>query len=760
MLLFLLKKTHITFLFLLLCVSSFAHKGLIKGTVNDSASNQIVVGAIISITENNQITSTDVLGNFYFQDIHPGIYKLKISSFEYGVKYLSVEVKEDETTKVTILLNPITTTLSEITISENGEIGTPMLTLNKLDIELRPTKSSQDILRMIPGLVTAQHAGGGKAEQIFLRGFDIDHGTDIKLTVDGMPVNIVSHAHGQGYADLHFLTPEIIENVDFNKGPYYSNQGNFTTAGYANFQTKNVLDKSLIKTEAGLFDSYRMVGLFDILGKEAKSKNQNAYISSEYVYTNGYFKSPQNFNRINIMGKYHGLIGNDKILTLSASTFSSKWDASGQIPDRAVTSNLINRFGSIDDKEGGKTSRNNINFMLTKLAKNGGVIKNQLYFVNYNFELFSNFTFFLEDSINGDQIKQAEKRTIYGYNCSYAKNNKIFNKNLKSEIGVQLRHDVVKNIELSHTANRKTLINPISFGQITESNAGLYLDETLNLTEKLILNAGVRLDIFQHEYINDLDTAYNKRVRSNHIVSPKLNLFYNFTNNFQFYIKTGTGFHSNDTRVVVSDSTSLTTLPRALGMDVGLFFKPSKRMLVNAAVWALDLEQEFVYVGDAAVVEPSGYTRRLGADLSIRYQILNWLYLDFDGNYTMPRSVDDSVGKNFIPLAPTLTSIGGLTAKFKNGLNAGIRYRFVGDRPANEDNSVIAKGYGLLDGVINFIKPKYAIGISVENILNSEWNEAQFDTESKLQTENQPVSELHYTPGTPLFIKGNLTFFF
>ena len=246
MLSYLLKQKHITFFFLLLSMSSLAHKGFIKGTVNDSVSNEIVVGAIISITENNQMTSTDVLGNFYFQDMHPGIYKLKISSFGYGIKYLSLEVKEDETTKVTVLLNPITTTLSEVTISDNGEIGTPMLTLNKLDIELRPTKSSQDILRMIPGLITAQHAGGGKAEQIFLRGFDIDHGTDIKLTVDGMPVNMVSHAHGQGYADLHFLTPEIIENVDFNKGPYYSNQGNFTTAGYANFQTKNVLDKRLI----------------------------------------------------------------------------------------------------------------------------------------------------------------------------------------------------------------------------------------------------------------------------------------------------------------------------------------------------------------------------------------------------------------------------------------------------------------------------------------------------------------------------------
>lgn len=741
-------------------LSSLAHQGAIKGTIADSLSNEIIVGAIISISESNQVTSSDILGNFYFQDVHPGIYKLKISSVGFANKFYTIEVKKDETTKLFIFLNAISTSLSEVTISENGQIGTPMLTINKLDIDLRPIKSSQDILRMIPGLVTAQHAGGGKAEQIFLRGFDIDHGTDIKLTVDGMPVNMVSHAHGQGYADLHFLTPEIIENVDFNKGPYYSNQGNFTTAGYANFQTKNALDKSSIKTEAGLFDSYRLVGLFDILGKEAKSKNQNAYIASEYVYTNGYFKSPQNFNRINIMGKYHGVIGDNKILTVSLSTFTSKWDASGQIPERAVSNHFINRFGSIDDKEGGQTSRSNINVMLTKLAKNGGIIKNQLYYVNYNFELFSNFTFYLNDSINGDQIKQAEKRNIYGYNNSYTKNNYIFNKKVKSEIGIQLRQDIIKNSELSHTANRKTLINPISLGQITESNAGVYLDETIYLTEKLIINAGIRLDVFQHEYINDLETVYNKRVKSNHIISPKLNLFYNFTNNCQLYVKTGTGFHSNDTRVVVSNSSTLATLPRALGMDIGLFFKPIKRMLINTAFWALDLEQEFVYVGDAAVVEPSGYTRRYGADLSIRYQLFNWLYLDFDGNYTMPRLLHDSIGKNFIPLAPTLTSIGGITAKFKNGLNAGLRYRFVGDRPANSDNSVVAKGYGLLDGVVNFVKSKYAIGIIFENILNSNWNEAQFDTKSKLKTENKPVSELHFTPGTPFFIEGNVTLFF
>ncbi len=478
------------------------------------------------------------------------------------------------------------------------------------------------------------------------------------------------------------------------------------------------------------------------------------------MYTNVYFKSPQNFNRINIMGKYHGLIGENKVLTVSASIFQSKWEASGQIPDRAVKSGLISRFGAIDDKEGGNTSRSNINLELTKVLPKSTTVKNQLYFVNYNFELFSNFTFFLDDSINGDQIKQFEKRNIFGYNGSVKKECTVLGKLLKTEVGVQLRHDITKGSELSHTTQRKNVLNNLALGDITQTNTSLYLDENIALTKKININVGARIDAFNFEYINQLDSAYQRKTKTDYIISPKLSLVYNCNSNFQLYVKTGTGFHSNDTRVVVSDSTSLTTLPRALGIDIGAFFKPTKRMLVNAAIWALDLEQEFVYVGDAAIVEPSGYTRRMGADLSVRYQITNWLYADVDANFTNPRSLYDSIGKNHIPLAPTLTSIGGLTAKFKNGLNIGLRYRHISDRPANPDNSVVAKGYTLLDGVVNFVKPKYAIGVSVENIMNAEWNEAQFDTESKLKNETQSVSELHYTPGTPFFIKGSLSLFF
>jgi outer membrane receptor protein involved in Fe transport len=459
------------------------------------------------------------------------------------------------------------------------------------------------------------------------------------------------------------------------------------------------------------------------------------------------------------MGKFHGVIGDDKILTASFSTFKSRWDASGQIPDRAVKQGLIKRFGAIDNKEGGNTNRSNANFILSKVMTNGDVYKNQLFFTDYNFELYSNFTFFLIDSINGDQIKQKEHRNIYGYNSSYLKHNNLSGHNLTSEFGIQMRYDKVEDVELSHTMQRNITIDRLAFGQINELNASVFIDENYEVTEKLTVNAGARFDHFIFDYVNGLETMDKRTVKSENIVSPKLSLTYSFNNTLQLYIKTGTGFHSNDTRVAVTNQPGK-SLPRAYAIDLGTFFKPINKLLINAAIWALDLEQEFVYVGDEAVVEPSGYTRRYGADLSARYQMLPWLYFDVDANYTVPRSVNDRAGENFIPLAPTITSIGGITTKFKNGYNTSIRYRYVGDRPANEDNSVVAPGYGLVDAVISLTRSKYEIGITMENILNVEWNEAQFDTESKLMDEPAPVSELHYTPGTPFFIKGTLTVFF
>lgn len=743
---------------LLFSIKSYAHKGAIKGSIKDSTKNQLVIGATVQIKETGQLTSTDLLGNYFFNDVHPGNYTIEIKAIGYQSTFIKVEVLEENVTVLDIKLIPTGITLNEVTITNSFDQLNLNQKINMLDLDLRPIKSSQDILKMVPGLFIAQHAGGGKAEQIFLRGFDVDHGTDIKISVDGLPVNMVSHAHGQGYADLHFLTPELIDNVDFNKGPYYAQHGDFNTAGYVSLKTKNSIDKSFIKSEVGMYNTFRQLAVVDLLGK--KKPTQSAYVSAEYMYTNGYFDSPQNFNRINLFGKYNGMVDENKMITISLSTFNSKWEASGQIPQRAVDSKVISRFGAIDDKEGGNTSRSNANIELLQALNSKTTIKQQLFFSNYNFELFSNFTFFLQDSVNGDQIKQQEARNIYGYNNSIIHQTNLFGKKVRTIGGVQIRHDVTKGSELSHTLNRKTVINRLALGDITQSNIGLYAEQTWCLTNKWTVNFGSRVDDFQIEYVNDLDTVYQRKSKNQFIVSPKLSVYYQQNEKLQLYIKTGTGFHSNDTRAVLSDSTSLNTLPRAYGADIGMYIKPTSSTLINLAVWALDLEQEFVYVGDAAVVEPSGYTRRYGIDGSLRCQITPWLFSDVDVNYTIARSVNDSVRKNYIPLAPKFTSIGGLTTKFKNGLNIGIRCRYMADRPANEDNSIIAKGYLLLDGAINFNKSRYSVGLNFENILNSNWNEAQFNTESRLKNEKTSVSEIHFTPGTPLFIKGSFTFLF
>ena len=330
-----------------------------------------------------------------------------------------------------------------------------------IDVQNDPVKSSQEILRKVPGLLIGQHAGGGKAEQIFLRGFDIDHGTDVAISVDGMPVNMVSHAHGQGYADLHFVIPETINNINFGKGLYYDDKGNFNTAGYVDLSLKKSIDQSMVSYESGQFNTNRFVGLFKVL----ESSKSNAYVASEVYLTDGPFNSPQNFNRINILGRYNYKdIGNEE-LTLTASHFQSKWDASGQIPQRAVDQNLIGRFGAIDDTEGGQTSRTNLMLNHVKFLGEDQFLKTRAFVSKYDFELFSNFTFFLDDPVNGDQIRQFEDRTIMGAETIFEQINIAVGKDdtFKYSAGGGFRYDNVDDVTLSHTLNRKTTLEQFCF---------------------------------------------------------------------------------------------------------------------------------------------------------------------------------------------------------------------------------------------------------------------------------------------------------
>ncbi len=444
-----------------------------------------------------------------------------------------------------------------------------MNVISKIDLETTPVNSSQEILRKVPGLFIGQHAGGGKAEQIFLRGFDIDHGTDITISVDGMPVNMVSHAHGQGYADLHFIIPETVEKIDFGKGTYYANKGDFATAGYVAFQTKDKIEKSSIGLEVGQFNTMRTVGLFNLL---ANQKTQNAYIATEFYITDGPFDSPQNFNRINLLGKYSAILSDNSKFSILASRFSSKWDASGQIPQRLVDNGTISRFGAVDDTEGGNTSRTNFNASLSKSIDENTFLKANAFYSNYQFELYSNFTFFLEDPINGDQIKQKENRDIYGMNTELNKKTKINDTDVLLQIGAGFRADATKDTELSHTLNRRTVLENIKLGDIDESNLFSYLNSEFTFG-KLMINPAIRLDYFKFNYQDKLTTHYKTQSESKVKFSPKLNFIYSQNNNLQFFVKSGMGFHSNDTRVVVQNS-GKQILPTAIGTDIGTIWKP------------------------------------------------------------------------------------------------------------------------------------------------------------------------------------------
>ena len=739
---------------LLLFVSTaiFSQKGKIEGYISDAENKTPLNGATVIIS-NNKGDNTDAFGKFSISGINPSQYELVVSHVSYKTEIIPVDVKENIVSTVSIALKKTNLDLTEVRI--NGKKNSSLNTIGAIDIMLRPLNTSQDVLRIVPGLFIAQHAGGGKAEQIFLRGYDIDHGTDINITVDGIPVNMVSHAHGQGYADLHFLIPETVEKVGFDKGPYFVNKGNLATAGYAEFHTKEFLKNNFIKLEGGQFNTQRTVGILKLFNKENEKNKQQFYIASEYFRSDGYFESPQDFHRFNLMGKYNAWFGNQSQLTITASAFDSKWNASGQIPDRAVQSGMISRFGSLDSSEGGNTSRTNFNFRYARQWKNNWKTTDQLYYTRYHFTLYSNFTFFLNDVVNGDEINQREIRNIYGYNTTASRSWMLGDKNASTELGGGLRYDDVMGVELSRALKRQ-FIEYIQKGDVKETNAYLYWSQGIDLSNKISVNGGLRFDHFHFAYrdilAGETDLCYQQRS----ILSPKLNFVYTPSSTVKVYLNNGIGFHSNDTRVIL-DNSAKDILPGVFGTDLGLVVKPVKKLILKTALWHFYSEQEFVYVGDAGIVEPGGRTRRVGIDVSARYQFTPWLFADVDLNYTKARAINQSKAENYIPLAPSFTSIGGLSPKMKNGFSGSIRYRFMDHRPANEFNTVQAKGYLISDMTFAYARKKFELTISVENLFNQEWREAQFDTESRLQFEPQPVSEIHYTAGTPRFLKAGIS---
>jgi outer membrane receptor for Fe3+-dicitrate len=753
------------FLFSLLlafsCYGLLGHNIDVSGYVSDAVLGMPIEGVNLKVVETNQAIQTD--GKGFFKTVLPsGRYNLVFQKDGYSIKKQEIEADE-QPIKLDLALDILVVSLAEIIVqSDRPMSAASSKLLSTLDFQLRPRQSTQDMLRLVPGLFIAQHAGGGKAEQIFVRGFDCDHGTDIAVSVDGIAANMVSHGHGQGYMDLHFVIPETVQKMEVHKGPYFAEFGDFATAAAIKFKTLDKLPTNLLQFEVGsvptnrALSSSRTLLMYQLPTKDTRF---SSYFAGELIKADQYFEQSQDFIRQNLLSKTSFKPSDNSNVSLQFSGFGSSWDASGQIPERAVNQGLITRFGAIDPTEGGATSRRNI---ALNYSHNGDSkqLEFQAFQSQYRFKLFSNFTFALDDAVLGDGIEQVDKRVVTGLNVKYNLQNYLGTMVNNLTFGGALRADQIENG--LYTQQTRTRTGAKSQTAINQQSTSLFVKNELQLTHHLRAEIGLRADYFIFDVDDQLATnsvtthpVDISGVNHQTLISPKFNLSYRLDKTKLFF-NSGRGFHSNDARSVVR-TPSVNRLPSAWGAEVGALWSDDRTVL-SAALWWLDLENELVYIGDAGQTEDKGASRRVGIDFSARTRLTQTLFFDADINISKSRFLNQAFGQELpsdalIPLAPTFTATSSLIVKTNKGLDGALRMRHLAARAGNEDNSVSTRAYTVIDFNATYQIKKYRFGFQVENLLNTEWNEAQFATESRLKDELTPTEEIHFTPGTPLALK-------
>jgi outer membrane receptor protein involved in Fe transport len=621
------------------------------------------------------------------------------------------------------------------------------------DFELRPHGRPADVLRLIPGLIINQHQGGGKAEQYLIRGFDADHGTDLAIFVDNVPVNMRSQAHGQGYADLHFLIPETVRAVDVLKGPYFAEYGDFDTAGAVNFITRDFVEENTLEISGGSFNTQRYLALLSPTKDQVKT-----FIALEGYHSDGPFDKPNGYLRFNVFGKASTTLAEDMKLSLWASYYHAEWHGSGEIPTRAVRSGLIDRFGAIDPNEGGITQRSNLNLEYRwKPAENQRLVA-QAYVTYYTLSLFNDFTFFLDNPVTGDMINQRDTRFLAGFNSQYEIDSRPFDVPVTSTVGLQYRidtpHVVLANAVQRHQLSRTQDVN------IVEQSLSPFVKFDLTPFDKVRLVTGARGDIFSFNVKQNVNTT-GSDLNGNEVKARpnvKANLILGPWAQTEFFGNFGTGFHSNDARAVISNP-DLDALPTALGYEFGVRSRILPRTEFFFTYWWLHLKSELVFVGDAGTTEPKGPTHREGLEAGLKHRVLDWL--TFTGDFTYTPKAYFTETNAAVPLAPRWTARADLTARLPWGLSSSIEMRHLGDRWADEDRHQTARGFTLFSSTTRYRYKDFEAFLSVENLTNTDWREAQFYFTSRLAGERaQGVNDIHYTPGNPRSFLGGIAWHF
>jgi outer membrane receptor protein involved in Fe transport len=649
-------------------------------------------------------------------------------------------------------------------------------TVRDRDFLLRPHPRPADILQVVPGFYTVQHAGGGKANQYFLRGFDADHGTDVALLVDGVPVNMVSHGHGQGYADLNWIIPELIERVEVRKGTYFAQDGDFATAGAVNLVTRRNFEASQVTLGGGSFSTWR--GLF-IAAPDVEG--WKPVVAGQVYGTNGPFLVPEQLERYSLFTQVTRQLSEHSTLSLALTSYASGWNASGQIPLREVNAGRLARFGSVNGNEGGNSQRHSAYATWRTRTLDDGEVNVLAYAVQYRLNLYSDFTFFSRDPVNGDMIEQNDQRTMLGFNASYRFRREWAGLTFDTTLGTQLRTDNIDN-GLHANQVRERLDTAVD-ASIREGSLGVYAQEDITFTPWLRAVLGLRADAFGFDVDDHRENLGEPGTKSSGVeqasrLSPKASLVLSPLPSTELYVNYGHGFHSNDARGVVRLPEPVTPLTRAVGYEVGARTRLFDRLDLAGSVFRLDLDSELVWVGDEGTTEARGATRRQGLEAEARLKVLPWLFADADATLTRATYVQNAGNGDAVALAPTLILSGGVSARHPSGLYGRVGVLHLGDRPATEDRFLTAEGFTRVDATLGYRGSFYEVNVGVQNLLDTAWREAQFANVSRLPSEMDAAScpagtrpageegafegceDLHFTPGAPLNAQASVSFFF
>jgi outer membrane receptor protein involved in Fe transport len=687
--------------------------------------------------------------------------------------------------------------------------------MNARDFVTRPHSTLIQILNNVPGLVVSQHQGGSKAPQWFLRGFDADHGTDVAVFADDLPINMPSHAHGQGYADPNFLIPETIERIELFKGPYFPQFGDFATAGALKLVTKETFKENFVLAEGGSFGTQRYV-----LGASPRIGPAKTLFAGQAFFTNGPFINPENLARYNGMARFTLDPLPESKLTGTVQAYAADWDASGQIPAPQVASGALPRFGSVDPTEGGRTDRTNVMLAWSYTPSAKDTWQVYAYGSRYKLRLWSDFTFFsnsglrfvmypsggIEDTgdapvrpnakyIPGDGIYQGDSRWLWGGIARYTCNWLLRSLPMQTQLALDTRNDDVR-VTLKRQV-RRTSFFTVNDVRVQERRFGGWWAQQIFFTEWLRFEGGLRGDFYVFDVANRLpqqgrDPNFTSVLlngdTTDGLVSPKANLILTPLANTDVYLNFGRGFHSNDARAnIVGDftatpapGTGVTTpaqavpLAKALGYELGIRTRQFDRLDLAAAAWNLNLGSELVFSGDAGTDEPGPASRRYGVDFEARWQINEWLYADYDLSWVHARFD----GGGYVPLAPPILMNGGLTVDLNNGFTMALRGRWLADRPADEDNALTAEGYYMIDAFAKYRWRNLELGIQLLNLTNTRWREAQFEDNSCVRSQIRqrdpgrpcyakpgrnavtPPGAIHYTPGNPIGVRAGLAVYF